>query len=142
MEYRKFGSTILARIDRGEEIMEQLEKIARAEQIRLAHINALGAVSEMTVGVYSVEKQSYAKNTFTGDLEIVSLHGTITTKDGAYYPHLHMSAGDESGHVFGGHLNRAVVCGTCEMVITLLDGTVERKLDTEYGSGLNIFSFQ
>ena len=53
-----------------------------------------------------------------------------------------MSAGDESGHVFGGHLNRAVVCGTCEMVITLLDGTVERKLDTEYGSGLNIFSFQ
>ena len=45
MEYRKFGSTLLARIDRGEEIMEQLEKIARAEQIRLAHINALGAVS-------------------------------------------------------------------------------------------------
>ena len=56
MDYRKFDSTILARIDRGEEIMEQLEKIARAEQIRLAHINALGAISEMTVGVYSVEK--------------------------------------------------------------------------------------
>ena len=142
MDYRKFGSTILARIDRGEEIMAQLEKIACAEQIKLAHINALGAVNEMTVGVYSVEKQSYAKNTFTGDLEIVSLHGTITTKEGAYYPHLHMSAGDKDGHVFGGHLNRAVVCGTCEMVITLLDGTVERKIDTEYGSGLNIFSFQ
>lgn len=142
MEYRKFGNTILARIDRGEEIMEQLAVIAKAESIRLAHINALGAVSEMTVGVYSVAHQSYASNTFTGDLEVVSLHGTITTKDGAYYPHLHMSAGDEQGHVFGGHLNRAVVCGTCEMVITLLDGTVERKIDTEYGSGLNIFSFQ
>lgn len=142
MDYRRFGSTILARIDRGEEIMEQLEKLSLTEHITLAHINALGAVSEMTVGVYSVEKGAYEKNTFTGDLEVVSLHGTITTKDGAYYPHLHMSAGDESGHVFGGHLNRAVVSGTCEMVITLLDGTVERKLDTEYGSGLNIFSFQ
>lgn len=142
MDYRKFGSTILARIDRGEEIMAQLENIAKLEHITLAHINALGAVGEMTVGVYSVPTQSYEKNTFTGDLEIVSLHGTITTKNGAYYPHLHMSAGDEQGHVFGGHLNSAVVSGTCEMVITLLDGTVERKLDTEYGSGLNIFDFQ
>ena len=139
MEYKRFGQTILARMDRGEEIMEQLECIAKKEQIRLAHINALGAVGEMTVGVYSVEKQSYAKNTFTGDLEVVSLHGTITTKNGEYYPHLHMSAGDEQGHVYGGHLNRAVVCGTCEMVITLLNGTVERKIDP--ATGLNVFDF-
>lgn len=131
--------TILARIDRGEEIMESLEKIAQAEHIRLAHVNALGAVGEMTVGVYSVDTRSYAKNTFRGDLEIVSLHGTITTKDGAYYPHLHLSAGNKTGAVFGGHLNRAVVCGTCEMVITLLEGTVERKLDD--ATGLNVFSF-
>ena len=124
MDYRKFDSTILARIDRGEEIMEQLEKIARAEQIRLAHINALGAVCEMTVGVYSVEKQSYAKNTFTGDLEIVSLHGTITTKDGAYYPHLHMSAGDESGHVFGVGGNGA---GLVEGVPVVADGGVQQQ---------------
>lgn len=50
--------------------------------------------------------------------EIVSLTGTINTMDEEFYCHLHMSAGDDKGHVFGGHLNRALVSATCEMIIT------------------------
>ena len=60
--------------------------------------------------------------------------------NGAFYAHLHMSAGNRQGAVFGGHLNRAVASATCEMVITLLDGTVNRKFDD--GVGLNLFDFQ
>ncbi len=139
MDYRRFGDTIVARIDRGEEILEQMEVIARKEEIKLASVSAIGAAGEITVGVYDVEKQAYHANHFTGDLEIVSLSGNISTKDGKYYAHLHMSAGDEEGRVFGGHLNRAVICATCEMFIRVLDGTVERKYDEE--TGLNVFSF-
>ena len=142
MEYKRFGNTVVARIDRGEEILTQLKEIAQREHIALASVSALGAVNEFTVGVFKPDEKKYYANEFRGYFEITSLTGTLTTMDGAVYPHIHMSAGDEHGQVFGGHLNRAVVCGTCEMVITLLDGTVERKLDTEYGSGLNIFSFQ
>ena len=36
MEYRRFGNTIVARIDRGEEVLEQVKAIAQAEQIKLA----------------------------------------------------------------------------------------------------------
>ena len=56
-----------------------------------------------------------------------------------YYAHLHMSAGDSEGKVFGGHLNRAVVSATCEMVINVIDGVVDRIFDNE--TGLNIFKF-
>ena len=70
----------------------------------------------------------------------MSLTGTINTMDGAFYCHLHMSAGNEKGQVFGGHLNRAMVSATCEMVITILDGTVDRKFDPDIG--LNLFDFQ
>ena len=140
MEYKRFNDVIFARIDRGEEIVEQVLKIAEKEDIRLAGIEALGAVDDFTVGVYSVAERKYYSNRFEGSYEIVSLTGTITTMNGQIYHHLHMSAGDEKGAVFGGHLNRAVVSATCEMIIRITDGTVERKTDEK--TGLNLFSFE
>lgn len=139
MEYRKFHNQIIARIDKGEEIQEQLKLIALKENISLAHVNALGAVGNFTVGVFKVEDKKYCANEFKGNYEIVSLTGTITTKNGEYYSHLHMSAGDAEGKVFGGHLNTAIVSATCELVITLIDGRVKRKFNDEVG--LNLFEF-
>ena len=95
MEYRRFGNTIVARIDRGEEVLEQVAAIAQAEQIKLASVQALGAVGEFTVGVFHTAEKQYHANSFAGDFEIVSLTGTINTMDGAFYTHLHMSAGNE-----------------------------------------------
>ena len=139
MEYRRFDNTIAARIDRGEEILTELKKIALAEGIRLAHISALGAVGDFTVGVFYTAEKEYHSNRFTGDWEIVSLTGNITQMNGEYYAHLHMSAGGKDGSVVGGHLNSATVSATCEMFITVLEGTVERRRDDEVG--LNLFEF-
>lgn len=139
MEYRRFGNTIVTRIDRGEEILTALQEIAEAEDIRLASISALGATNDFTVGVYNVDEKQYHANDFRGNFEIVSLTGTVSTMDGRFYAHLHMSAGDEKGQVFGGHLNRAVVSAVCEMVITVIDGTVDRSFSPEIG--LNLFRF-
>ena len=139
MEYRKFDNVIIARIDKGEEILEQLKAIAINENIKLASINALGAINDFTIGVYKTDEKKYYSNSFKGYYEITSLTGTINTMNGEYYAHLHMSAGNQKGEVFGGHLNRAVVSATCEMVITVIDGRVDRVHDEE--TGLNIFKF-
>lgn len=139
MEYRRFNNTIVARIDRGEEILAQIKELALKENIKLAHVSALGATNDFTVGVYKVNEKKYYKNHFVGDFEIVSLTGTINTMNHEFYTHIHMSAGNDSGEVFGGHLNEAVVSATCEMVITIIDGEVERFLDDE--TGLNLFLF-
>ena len=140
MEYRKFGNTIFARIDRGEEILEKLKKISVKENIKLAHVSALGATNDFTVGVFNVDEKKYYANSFSGNFEIVSLTGTVTTMNGEFYAHLHMSAGNDKGEVFGGHLNRARISATCEMVITVADGTVERKFNEDVG--LNLFDFE
>lgn len=139
MDYRRFGDTVIARIDRGEEILAQLKTLALAEKITLASVRALGAVGDFTVGVFKTGEKKYYANHFTGDFEIVSLTGTISTMNGEYYAHLHMSAGDEKGHVFGGHLNEAVVSATCEMVIEIIHGEVDRAFSEEIG--LNLFKF-
>lgn len=139
MEYRKFNNTIIARIDKGEEILEKIKEIALKERIKLASVSALGAVNDFTVGVFKTDEKQYKANDFKGYYEIVSLTGTINTMDGEFYTHVHMSAGNDKGEVFGGHLNRAVVSATCEMVINVIDGMVDRAFSEEIG--LNLFRF-
>lgn len=102
-------------------------------------MQALGATNSFTVGVYDVAEKQYYANSFSGSFEIVSLTGTINTMNGEFYTHLHMSAGNDRGEVFGGHLNRAVISATCEMVITVIDGRVDRFHSEEIG--LNLFQF-
>lgn len=136
MQYKRFENTIIARIDRGEEITEQLREISLKENIKLASVSALGAVNSFTAGVFRPQEKKYDANEFTGDYEIVSLTGTVTTMNGEYYAHLHMSAGDGSGRVVGGHLNRAVVSATCEMVVNVINGGVNRRFDESVGLNL------
>lgn len=139
MDYRKFENKIIARIDKGEEILEKIKEIALKENIKLAAVNALGATNDFTVGVFKVDEKKYYSNNFSGNFEIVSLTGTINTMNGEFYTHIHMSAGNDKGEVFGGHLNKAIVSATCEMVIDIINGSVDRKLDEDIG--LNLFEF-
>ena len=138
MEYKRFNNKIVARIDRGEEILSQLNAICVKENINLASVSAIGATDNFTVGVFKPAEKLYTSCNFTGDYEIISLIGTVTTKDGKPYIHLHMSAG-EGDTMVGGHLNSATVSVTCEMVIDLIDGKVERQLDETIG--INLFKF-
>ncbi len=139
MEYKRFNNKIVVRIDKGEEILEKIKEIALKENIKLASVTALGATNNFTVGVFKTAEKKYYSNEFKGDFEIVSLTGTINTMNGEFYTHIHMSAGNDKGEVFGGHLNKAIVSATCEMVIDVIDGTVDRYFDEEIG--LNLFKF-
>ncbi|MBQ6591338.1 MAG: DNA-binding protein [Solobacterium sp.] len=139
MEYRRFKDTVIIRMDPGEEILEEMQRVAEQEQIKLASVSALGATNDFTVGVFDPAEKKYYANHFTSNYEIVSLTGTINTMNGTYYAHLHLSAGNDKGQVFGGHLNRAVISATCEMVIRIIDGKVDRIFNEELG--LNQFRF-
>lgn len=139
MDHRRFNNTIVARLDKGEDILEQIKVIAQKEEIKLASVQALGAVDDFTVGVFDTKTKEYHANHFEGSYEIVSLTGTINTMHGEFYSHLHMSAGNDQGQVFGGHLNKANISATCEMTITIIEGVVDREFSEEIG--LNLFCF-
>ena len=139
MEYKRFGNSVAVRIDKNEEILEKLKELSEKEKIKLASVSALGAVNDFTVGVFDVGEKKYYANDFKGSFEIVSLTGTVSTMNGDVYLHLHMSAGNDKGEVFGGHLNRAIVSATCEMIINIIDGEIDREFNGEVG--LNLFKF-
>ncbi|NLJ31377.1 MAG: DNA-binding protein [Clostridiales bacterium] len=139
MNMKRFGNTLMLRIDRGEEILACVTKACEQNGIRLAGISAIGAVDHAVVGLYRVEERAYHSHALDGEMELTSLTGNVTTKDGELYLHLHAVLADEQGHAFGGHLNEARVSGTCEMMIQILDGTVGRSIDPK--TGLNRWDF-
>ena len=139
MEWRKFGDTYVVRMDRGEEILACLTKLAEAEDIRLASVDALGAVDHAVVGAYDVPTRTYHKKTFDEPMEISNLCGTVTRMDGAVYLHLHATLCGMDLTAKGGHANELRVAATCEMIVRTLPGEVGRRLDPEVG--LNIFRF-
>ncbi|MCR5824972.1 MAG: DNA-binding protein [Oscillospiraceae bacterium] len=139
MEYRRFENTYVVRLDPGEEILACVRAFSEREGVKLASVQAIGALCAFTVGAFDTEKKQFHGNDFSGTYEITSLLGTINTMDGQFYTHLHMNAADETGRVVGGHLSRAVVSATCEMIVTLIPGTVDRSFSEQIG--LNLLKF-
>ena len=140
MEYRKFGQDYAVRINRGEEILECLEQVCREENIRLGYLSGLGAVGEVTLGVFDREDFRYKTKTFQGDYEIASCNGNITSMNGNTYLHVHMVVSNtETGECHGGHLNRGEVSLTGEFFLHAMEGDVDREYSDEVG--LNLMKF-
>ncbi len=140
MEYRKFDNTFVVRINRGEEVIAKLTELCRTEGIKTASVEAIGAADHVVIGLYDVEKREYHKHTVDEPMEITSLLGNVTTKEGETYIHLHINVCREDMTVIGGHLNECRISATCEMFVKTVDGVIERKAD-EKETGLNLFEF-
>lgn len=138
MEYGKSGTLIALRVDRGEEIVSCIKTVCEKEHVTFGSISGIGAVDHAVVGLYHVAEQKYVSNSFDGELEMTSLLGNATEKDGEIYLHFHAAFAKGDGQVVGGHLNEAVVSGTAEIFIQTAPGTIGRKTDP--ATGLNVFA--
>lgn len=139
MESKLSGNIHILRVDKGEEIIETLKKYCTEHTITLGIVQGIGATNNALIGLYDTEDKEYYQKQFTGDMEITSLSGNISTMDGEVYLHAHISLGDKDNKAWAGHLNKAIVSATFECFITQLQGTVERERDEEIG--LNLMKF-
>lgn len=136
MKYKRFGEDIAVRLEVGEEVVASLAEIAEREGVTFASVSGIGAADDIAVSVYDVKAKKYFDNEFREPMEITSLLGTVSEKDGAPYIHIHASAGRADGAVIGGHLKRAVISATCELVLHTVYGRVPRFYDER--TGLNL----
>lgn len=123
----------------GEELVKSLSRLCEKEKITAGSISGIGATDHAVVGLYEVEQRQYHKTELNGEMELASLTGNVSAKDGAVYLHLHTTFADEKARCFGGHLYEAVISATCELFLRRYDGTINRTVDE--ATGLNVFDF-
>jgi len=140
MEFTKRGDNFIVRIDKGEEIVSKLTEFCKLNQISLGKISAIGAVNNVEIGVFDTVLKEYHSTKFSGTYEILSLLGNITSKNKKPYLHMHITLAGMDHKAFGGHLNRAVVSATCEIIISVIKGKLDRSFDEE--SQLNLLKIK
>jgi len=136
MEFQKFTSHYIIRIERDEEIVQTLSDFCENQQIYLGKISGIGAVKEAEIGFFEVASKQYHSNIMRGDLEITNLAGNISKMSEKPYLHLHVTLSNNEHKCFGGHLNRAIVSATCEIILEKIDGKIDRFFDEEIGLNL------
>lgn len=136
MKSAQLKDRFVVRLERGEEVMETLTAFLKEKNITAASVSGIGAVTDVTLMYYRLETKTYEEEQFTGEYEVLSLLGNVALKDGNPFAHLHITLGRDDYSTVGGHLAKATVSVTLELVLDVLDGTVARTPDEETGLAL------
>jgi len=140
MEFRKFKNYYVVRLEKGEEITSSLKVLCQKEQITLGSISGLGAACEIEIGLFDTETKKYETTMKRGMYEITSLIGNISTMNNEIYLHNHINFSDPNNQVYGGHMVRCIISATCEIIITAIEGNIDRKFNETIG--LNLWEFK
>ena len=134
METVKPKKIFMGKLAHGLDLLEEITNICIKEDIKLARIEALGAVQKACIGYYNQNAREYQFIELDQHLEITNLVGNISLKDGNPIAHAHITFADETGKAFGGHLAPGTIVFACEIILEALEGPdFTRGLDEETG---------
>ena len=129
-------STWAVIFDTGDEVMEGLLAFARANALSASHFSAIGAFSEVVLGYFDWQRKDYRRIPIDEQVEVVSLMGDIALKDGEPQLHAHVVVSKSDGTAWGGHLMKARVRPTLEVIVNESPAHLQRRSDAETGLAL------
>ena len=120
-------------LESGEEVMEQIKAFAKEQNLSTSNFTAIGAFSEVVVGFFDFSKKDYKKIPINQQVEVLVLTGGITLYENEHKIHAHVVLGKEDGSAHGGHLIKAKVHPTLEIILNESPVYLERKMDEKIG---------
>lgn len=139
MEYKKLNGEYYLRLDPDDEILESIAKVCESEKIFGGHFQGIGACGEITISTYSPQEKIFTLHNFSGHFEIVSLLGNITKTDKInLHAHANFSYADANNQLasVGGHLRRAVINYTAEIILRPANEIIGQRFDIIDGVGV------
>jgi predicted DNA-binding protein with PD1-like motif len=131
--------TLVLVFEPGDEVVASLLAFADKRHLNAGHFTAIGGFSQVTLGYFEPEKKAYKHIDINEQVEVLSLVGNITTSaqgDSKPKLHAHVVVGKSDGSAHGGHLLRARVRPTLELVLTESPRHLMRYSDPNTGLAL------
>lgn len=120
----------------GDEAHAEISAFAAEQRLTGAALTAVGGCREATLGYFDPELSDY-RGTHVGEqTELLSLVGDIATHEGSPALHAHVVLGRRDSTALGGHLLRAVVFPTMEVVVTETPTHLRKRVDPRTGLAL------
>lgn len=117
----------------GEEVADGLLTFAREAGLTAAHFTAIGALRDATLGWFNLDTQDYEEIQFDEQVEVLSLVGNVAVHENEPKVHAHVVVGKRDGTAHGGHLLKAHVRPTLEVLLIETPAHLRRKLDQATG---------
>ena len=136
MKYKKIENYILLSLQNGDYINKSIQRLFRKEKLNSGWVNGLGAIYDIELGCYDLNKKEYIRKIFTGEYELTSLTGNITFLNNEYFVHTHITISNNQFEGTGGHLFDAKISATGEFKIELLNTKINRKFSKDIGLNL------
>ena len=118
-------------LDSGDEVMDSIRTFAKEENLKASQFSAIGAFSELTVGFFDFDIKDYKKIEISEQVEVLNIVGDISSYNGKIQIHAHAVVGKSDGTAHGGHLLKAFVHPTLEIILTESPAYLERKMDND-----------
>lgn len=123
-------------LDTGDEVIGELGKFVREQEVEAASLTAIGAFSRAVLGYFQWETKQYEKIPVGEQVEVLSLLGDVAVGDQGPTLHLHAVLGKADGSVVGGHLIEAYVRPTLEVILIQPPSYLRKRKDPETGLAL------
>lgn len=119
--------------DTGDEVMEILKTFANEHHLKAARFTAIGAFSSVELGFFDFGKKDYKHIPVNEQVEVLSLMGDVALYGDESKVHAHVVIGKSDGTAMGGHLLKATVHPTLELILEESPGYLQRRMDAETG---------
>lgn len=124
-------------LETGEEVLSSLRAFAREHHLTASSFQAIGAFSSVELAWFNWRTKRYQSSVRLDEqVELLSLLGDVAVKEGEPQVHAHVVIGLADGTTRGGHLMRASVRPTCEVILPESPRHLEKEIDPESGLAL------
>ena len=128
--------TYVAVCDPGDEVVAELTRFARAEDLQAAQITAVGAFEQAVVGWFDRAAQEYRRIPVAEQCEVLSLIGDVAVGGGGPSVHVHVVVGLADGTTRGGHLLSGRVYPTLEVIVRETPAALRKVMRPDIGIAL------